>query len=247
MTGLKAKARVKILPLVLIAALGLSPDLLAAQSGPPGGMPPGGMPPPGMRPGRPPKPPKPVKVETLLDVVADQHRAADADGDGFLTLAEVRGQIAGVAALAVRRRFETIDLDRSGTIDLAEFSQWQGSMGSRVLSDVAAASVTTGMVPETLPFDPSSGEQAMILRVLIEPVGATVVVNADSNLDGRVDVAELQRYQRIRFDELDANRDGALDFTEMPRPARGPGEGLPDGMPPIPPGAMPPGTGRPQG
>jgi Ca2+-binding EF-hand superfamily protein len=230
--------RAQIAHFALATALMLLSAPLSAQSGPAGGMPPGGMPPGGMPPGRPPRPPKPLAVKALLEVVDDQHRTADVDRDGFLTLAEVRGQIGAAAALAVRRRFDAVDRDGSGSIDLAEFTGWQSAMGGRALSDRAATGMREEMVPETLPFDPGSGENAIILRMLIEPVGATTIANADANYDGRVDRAELQAYQRRKFDRFDANRDGALDFTELPRPAPGdlPGEPMPgrrpEGMPP---------------
>lgn len=214
----------RAVPFAILMSLMIAPAPVAAQSGPPGGMPPGGMPPGGAMPGRPPKPPKPLELDTLLEAVGDQHRAADVDRDGNLTLTEVREQIRDHATRAVRRRFGEIDADRSGAIDFAEFADWKGRMGSLVLSDVAAASIRTDLVPETLPLELGTGENAMILRMLLEPVGATLIVQADANADGRVDAGELQQHQRGKFDRLDANRDGALDFTELPRP--GPREGM---------------------
>ncbi|MFO6446163.1 hypothetical protein ACLBKU_03370 [Erythrobacter sp. NE805] len=234
--GILTQRAAQALTLALAAAVALAAPAAQAQSGPPGGMPPGGMPPGGMP--RPPKPPKPLKVEVLLEAVDEQFRAGDRDRDGFLTVTEVREQIREAATRAVRRRFAAIDLDRNGALDFGEFQQWQEQMGSQALSDVAAASIRGEMVPSALPLDLGSGDNAMILRLLIEPLGATVVLQADADSDGRVDPAELRQYQRRRFDQFDANKDDALDMMELPRP--GPGKGPGGGMPmPPPPSGMP--------
>lgn len=224
--------------IMVALALSTAPAAVVAQSGPPPGMPPGG-PPGGAGPGRPPRPPKPLKRDAVIDAARAQHRAADVDGNGYLTLAEVRGSVRALADAAVRRRFAAIDADRSGTIDLAEFAAWQETMGGRVLSDQAAADLRREMVPETLAFDPGGGEYAPVLRMLIAPVGATSVVQADANADGRVDAAEWQQFQLRGFDRLDANSDGLLDLMELPRPGPGDAPGERPGMPP-PDGMAPP-------
>lgn len=231
-------------PIVLILALSLGGVVLAglpaqAQSGPPGGMPPGGGPPGGPPGGfRPPKPPKPLEVDELLNMVAKQHRDADIDHDGLLTMAEVRGQVDALALAAIDERFRTIDTDRNGAIDRGEFAAWQRAMGSLVLSDVAAASVSRSMIPQALPFDTGAGMKGEMMQMLVEPLNAAMVAQADANHDGGVDVGELQQYQRRRFDALDRDGDGFLTMLELPQgpPAR------PDGAPlPPPDGSMRPG------
>jgi hypothetical protein len=200
------------------------------QGGPPGGPPPGGAPPGGaMRP-QMPRPPKPLKVQDILDLAEQQHRAADGNRDSYLTKDEIRSKIGQMADAAISSRFGTIDTDRNGTIDKAEFTAWQKSMGSLVLSDTAAASVNGAIVPETIPFETDPGMKGELLRMLVDPLGVTVIVNSDQNYDGLVDVTELQRHQRRRFDALDKNADGLLTFDEMPRPDRP----VPGGMPPMP-------------
>lgn len=207
-----------------------------AQGRPPQGAPPGGAPPGApMRP-QMPRPPKPLKVDEVLELAEKQHRSADLDRDGFLTKDEIRTQIAQMADTAITNRFRTIDTDRNGSIDRAEFTVWQKSMGSLALSDIAAASPNGSLVPETIPFDTDSDMKGEMLRMLVEPLSVTVVVNADLNYDGRVEVAELQQYQRQRFDALDRNSDGLLTFDELPRPERGPPPGMPL-PPPSPKGA----------
>jgi hypothetical protein len=181
-----------------------------------------------------PRPPRPLELEDLLRLVAKQHRSADADRNGFLTLIEIRGQIGAAAEAAVRSRFQTIDTNRNGALEYDEFAAWQNAMGSLVLSDVAAASIGRDMIPETLPFETDADMRGDMLRMLVEPVGATTIVQSDANYDGQVDLVELQQYQRRKFDRLDANRDGLLEMMELPRP--GPG-----GPPPqLPPGMAPP-------
>lgn len=226
-------SRSRLLAGVIIAVCGVfgmgAPAL--AQGRPPQGGPPGG-PPPGapMRPEMP-RPPKPLKVEVVLEAVEKQHRSADVNRDGFLTKDEIRSQIAQMADAAISNRFKAIDADRNGTIDKAEFAAWQKSMGSLALSDTAAAGSGGALVPETIPFGTDLGLKGEMLRLLIEPLSVTVVVNSDQNYDGQVDVAELRQYQRRRFDTFDENADGFLTFDEMPKPALA----IPSGMPLMPP------------
>lgn len=177
-----------------------------------------------------PRPPKPLHVEAVLESVEKQHRSADLNRDGVLTKDEIRSQIAQMADAAISNRFKTIDADRNGTIDKAEFAAWQKSMGSLALSDTAATGTGGTLVPEMIPFDTDPGLKGELLRMLIEPLSVTVVVNSDQNYDGQVIVAELQQYQRRRFDTFDKNADGFLTFDEMPRPKM-----VPPGMPTIPP------------
>lgn len=222
-----------------VAAAALPGEAVAQSGPPPQGGPPGGMPPGGPMPGNMPRPPKPLELDDLLDLVAKQHRLADRDRDGFLTLVEVRSQIDAMSQAAISDRFRTIDSDRSGAIDKGEFLAWQTAMGARVLSDVAAASINDGLVPAIIPLETGSGMKGQMLRMLVEPLGATTIVQSDQNYDGFVDVGELQKYQRRKFDEFDANSDEFLTMDELPRPGDdrvlgGPPMPRPDGAPPPP-------------
>ncbi|MDJ0977095.1 MAG: EF-hand domain-containing protein [Erythrobacter sp.] len=194
-----------------------------------------------------PKPPKPIAVEEYNKVVARQHKEADTDRDGFLTVAEVRDGVARLAQEAIRTRFEGIDTDGNGTITYAEFSSWQTTLGSRALSDRAASGVRVEMIPTSLPFDVGSGDSARLFRRMIQPLNPVMVSQSDQNYDGQVSVEELQTFQRKPFNMVDANSDGFIDFMEMQKAGPGMGQrraGMPaDGMPPgmMPPGMMPPG------
>ncbi len=207
-----------------------------AQSRPPGGMPPGGMPPGGRMKPQMPKPPKPLPIKVIDEIVEKQHRRADIDRDGYLTIVELREQLDALAQEAITSRFEEIDSNGDASIDISEFSAWQRGMGSQVFSDSAAARVDKSIVPDSLPFDFGNGRRSQFLRLLVQPLNATIIATSDRNYDGKVSVEELQTFQRQRFNALDTNSDGFLAFNEMPeRPMGAPGQ-----RPILPPGGAVP-------
>ncbi|KWV91069.1 EF-hand domain-containing protein [Erythrobacter sp. YT30] len=195
-----------------------------AQSAPLGGIPQSAGTPPGgaanrIR-SRMPKAPDPIPVAKFDKAVARQHREADLDRDGYLTIKEVRLSIDRLADEAIAIRFAAIDTDRNRIIEFEEFADWQKTMGSRALSDLSAASINQSMVPSEVPFHAGDDFKGRIFGRMIRPLNASLVAQADANLDGKVDVLELQTIQRRQFAMLDANSDGFLVMTEFPN-ARG--------------------------
>ncbi|MEO1045502.1 MAG: EF-hand domain-containing protein [Pseudomonadota bacterium] len=167
-------------------------------------------------PRRAPNPPKPLALEKVEKLIERQHREADQDRNGYLTVEEVRGQINAMAEAIVRERFGRIDTDGNSAVSYAEFAAWQRSMGANALDDRAAASVSQAMVPNSLPFKITDRKYPRALRLLVPPLNVTMLSQADSNYDGQISVEELKVVQTKRFRELDENSDGFLILTELP-------------------------------
>lgn len=218
---------------------GMAGGMAGGMNGP-GGGPPGGGPGGGR-----PREMKPIKREKLDKPVEAMFRMADSDGDGIVTLQELRAVLEARRDEVIRARFVKIDTNGNKLIEPAEFIAWQRQLGSAALSERDA---DIGPVGEALPLGTS--ESDMMLEQLIEPLSATVIVNANSNYDRGISLEELLAYQRKRFDGADANQDGELSPEEMrslmpDRKERGPGgPGGPGGR-----GGPPPqdGAGPPQG
>ncbi len=219
------------------AMLAAAPAL--AQQGPPGGGE-GGAPPggggPGARPPGLPREMKPLKRDQLDKPVADMFRRADANGDGIVTVAELRGVIEAQRDEQIRARFRRIDLDRNGTIDEAEFLAWQRSLGSLAGSEAASGGADQGPIAEVLRPLVKDGMHGEMLAMVIEPLTATVVAAANTNYDGGASLDEIRAYEHARFDRLDGDRDGLLTMQEArPRqPGWGPAAPRPVTMPPVP-------------
>lgn len=62
---------------------------------------------------------------------------------------------------------------------------------------------------------------------LIEPLGATVILNADANADGKLTLPELIAFEGKRFDDADKDHDGEVSPQEL-RAARGGDSDFPD-------------------
>ncbi len=218
--AMRWRATHSLLALMLCVVVTAIPQPLTAQSAPPGGQRPSAGAPPGgpasrVKPRRP-KPPKPISREEFDKSVARQHREADSDRNGYLTVAETRAAVQAIADRAIQDRFVAIDSNRDDAIDRAEFMDWQRAMGSQVLSDESAAAISRGMIPSSIAFDAGSGVNARIISRLVRPVDAALVAQADTDYDGRVDLQEWQAIQGRSFERLDANSDDFLVYQELP-------------------------------
>lgn len=225
--------------LVAILCLSLAATMASAQYGMPGGMPDGGGRPGGGEGRRGPpgggrgfgRPPmqimSPLARDKLDKPVTAMFRAADTNGDGTVTLAELQAVIAARRAERIAARFKQIDTDHNGAISSAEFFAWQHAMGSVASTDQQAVVAGGGPIAETIGPELGDKFEDRILARVIEPLNATMLVAANTNYDAGVSLDELLAYERKRFDDLDANHDGQLTPDELRslRPRGGRGEG----------------------
>lgn len=220
-------------PLLMLAAgatAQMGPPGGGSGGGPGGGGPGGGGPGGGGRgQGAAPRPPKPLKLDKFDKVVTAMFRSADTNGDGTVTFDELRAITDSKRETLIRARFARIDHDHNGQIDLDEFTRWQRSLGSVALSETQPND--GGIVREEIAPDIGKGDDARLLGELVEPLSATVLVNANVNYDAGVTLDELLAYERKRFDKLDANHDGEISMDEARAASgnrRGPRDGGPD-------------------
>lgn len=210
--------------LTALAAITLfSATSALAQMGPP----PGGGGGPGGR-GGPPgdghmKEMKPVKRDKIDKPVTAMFRTADANKDGIVTNDELRAIIDARRDTLIHSRFEKVDSNHDGTISQAEFTGWQKQMGSASLSD-AQPMLANSLIPATLEPELGDDPEDRVLGQVIEPLSATVIVNANANYDAGISLDELLSYERARFDKLDADGNGELSMDEL-RALHGPGDG----------------------
>lgn len=181
---------------------------------------------------------KPLKREKLDKPVQSMFEAADSNRDGIVTLDELKAVLVARRDAIIRARFDKIDTNHDKLIQPAEFIAWQSGLGSVAASDEEAMGDHGGPVPESIAPVVEDNAEGRILKRLIDPLSATVVVNANSNYDKGMSLDELLTYERKRFDDADTDKDGELSADEMhalmPRGRggmRGPGGGE-GGMPP---------------
>ena len=65
---------------------------------------------------------------------------------------------------------------------------------------------------------------------LIEPLGATVILEADANANGSVTLEELLAYEGKRFDAADKDHDGEVSPEEMRAARASEDGGFPGGL-----------------
>jgi hypothetical protein len=236
------------LPLTAIAAtfLAVSPALAQGGMGGMGGMGGGGMgggmgsgpggtdhggPPMDDSGPRPPRDMKPISLKTFDGAVTGMFRAADANHDGMVTLAEFNQVVTARRDTVIRARFKAIDTNHNGQIDEAEFIAWQRAMGSTALSDNAATQYAE-IIPDSIGPDLGDGERNEALSIAIEPLNAVVIAKANINYDAGMSLDELLAYEHARFDKADTDKDGMLSREEIDAmmPRRG-GPGGPNGGP----------------
>lgn len=207
----------KTLSLLGCAALLLATPALA-QMGGMGGMGGGGPggghggPPPG---DAQPKPLPPIKRTALDEPVERMFRAADGNHDGTVTLAELEAVIAARREAIIRARFERIDTDHDGHVTIAEFMAWQKGLGSVAAGEDRTVADRGGPVPETIAPELGTKMQDRVLALLIEPLSAMTIVDANTNYDGGISLDELLAFERKRFDDADFDHDGTLSADEV--------------------------------
>jgi Ca2+-binding EF-hand superfamily protein len=235
------------LPLTAIAAtlLAVSPALAQGGMGGMGGMGGGGMgggmgggpggtdhggPPMDDGGPRPPRDMKPISLKNFDAAVTGMFRAADANHDGMVTLAEFNQVVTARRDTVIHARFKAIDTNHNGQIDEGEFIAWQRAMGSTALSDNAATEYAE-IIPDSIGPDLGDGERNDALSIAIE-LNAVVIAKANINYDAGMSLDELLAYEHARFDKADTDKDGTLSRDEIDAmmPRRG-GPGGPNGGP----------------
>jgi Ca2+-binding EF-hand superfamily protein len=167
---------------------------------------------------------EPIKRGKFDKAVAAMFALADANRDGQVTVVELQGLIAAKRETLIRARFQHVDRDNNGSIDFAEFSAWQAELGSVALSDEAAGGRAARVASVVQP--PLDKDDRGLGR-LIEPLGATTVLEADANSDGAITLQELLAYEGKRFEAADKNHDGEISPEEL-RASRGGDSDFPD-------------------
>lgn len=170
-----------------------------------------------------PRPAEPFQRKDLEKMVERMFEDGDTNRDGTITLAEFNAEVTQRKERIIAERFARVDSDRNGSISAAEFAAWQRTMGSVVLSnsqDIAQES----LVPDELPLEYGRKDDISLLSRIVKPLSATTIVEANADYDAGMTLAELNAYQFITFDRIDANKDGWLTWDEteslMPRDGR---------------------------
>ena len=202
---------------ILLASSLLLASPASAQSGPPqggnGGPPGAGGPPGGGQ--RAPKPMKPVKRESFDRALTAMFRESDTDGDGMITVAEFRAAIDERRNRAIRARFDRLDSNRDGSLSFDEFAGWQRQLGSAAISEDQQPIREMDMVPAVIQPTLGEDDDDKVLRLLIEPLGVTLITAANTNYDAGMSLAEFLAHQGKRFDAADSDGDGAISMDEM--------------------------------
>jgi hypothetical protein len=157
---------------------------------------------------------KPITLKRFDAAVTSMFRAADANHDGMVTLAEFNEVVTARRDAIIRNRFKEIDTNHNGQIDENEFIAWQRAMGSTALSDSAATQYAE-IIPNSIGPDLGDGERDEALAIAVEPLNAVVIAAANTNYDAGMSLEELMVYEHARFDKADTDKDGTLSREEI--------------------------------
>lgn len=226
-------------PLLLLLALSVATPLCAQIPGSGGGYPSGGSG-HGGRPGddggdpsqgggaltrrAPERAMRPIPRDMFDALVRANFTEADLNHDGVVTLDEIRAAREARRAAMINARFDAVDTNHDGNISRDEFMAWQQHMGDPEMAHgVPPVGASPPDRPEggAPPFDgpperdghgPRGGGA---VRFLVVPITANLVIDADSDHDGALSLAEDIAYQDAIFDKADTNHDGFLDEGEL--------------------------------
>jgi len=181
--------------------------------------------PDGMSSHREPKPMKPISRADFETKVREQFAAADLDHNGYVTLDEVRAAREAKRDARINAQFAEIDTNHDGTISHDEFLAWQRHMGDPEMNEHREP-LKDHPIARNDDMEGGDGERgdhrgyrersgAGIANFLIAPVNANMIIEADTNHDGNLSLAEDLTYQDARFAAADTDHDGALDEDEI--------------------------------
>jgi hypothetical protein len=133
---------------------------------------------------------------------------ADSNRDGFVTQDEVRARSEARRAKRGERReqrFEQLDSNNDGSISRAEFEAPRAARGGERRAERAERRGQRFA---------HRGGRGRGGGMMMARFGARAFAAMDSNRDGRVALAEVQRTALQRFDRVDSNRDGTISLDE---------------------------------
>jgi Ca2+-binding EF-hand superfamily protein len=163
---------------------------------------------------------KPVKRSDFDAKVKQDFAAADLDHNGLVTLQEVHAARDAMLTKLFDERFSRVDANHDGVISHDEFVAWQRQMGSPDSADEAMTEENDRDVDSAK--DAAGGRGRLggrdgdgISRLILAPVDANLIVNADQNHDLALSLAEDLAYQDKQFDAADSDHDGTLSADEL--------------------------------
>lgn len=138
------------------------------------------------------------QMQTMDDIESDRFAELDKDGDRAISReeAQTESQLAD--------NWSTYDEDGDGTLDMQEFSEFEGTSSS---GDEAAGMIGIGETEQEMPAT----------RHQQSSVGDDLVSELDTDGDGAIsqDEAEADPQVSGNWDQLDQNADGKLDSQEL--------------------------------
>ncbi|NOW47060.1 hypothetical protein FHW96_003231 [Novosphingobium sp. SG751A] len=173
----------------------------------------GGPPDGGAPRGGAPRDMKPIPLKKYEAAVESMFRAADANKDGMVTLAEFESVITARRNTLIHKRFVDVDANHDGRIDEGEFIAWESRKSSAEMAEDGGEFAE--IVPDAIFPDLGEGERDMALRLAVEPLGPVAIAKANVDYDAGISLAELQAYERARFDKADTNKDLFLSREEI--------------------------------
>lgn len=188
-----------------------------------------------------PKGVKPVSRAEYDERVEKLFKAGDSNRDGTITLDEYNAVISASKERAISARFARIDTNRDQALSLAEFATWQRGVGAAVLVEGAESS-GGGLIAEEIRIDLSTNHTDQLVARVIRPLTATALVEANTDYDGGVSLAEFIAWEGQQFEKGDKNNDTWLEQIEIDDLNGGANIAQPNGRP-----AGPPPGGRPSG
>jgi hypothetical protein len=148
-------------------------------------------------------------VQPGTDNVGTWYAAADSNGDGALTLAEMRADCA--------RFFGVLDTDRDGELEMAEIARYENEV---------APEVQVGLQMRATGFGDWQGSRRRKIEVYERGVDGAArfsflriphpVMAADYDMNRGVSPAEFAQAAAERFAQLDKDRDGKIVRSELP-------------------------------
>ncbi len=171
-----------------------------------------------------PKPPKPIRKEAYDATVREEFAACDLNKDGFVSLDELHQILDARRAQIIDARFTTVDTNHDGTINRDEFNAWQRRQGDAEISQFSGAHGKALPPGDEMDVDLASGrprrgkgetKESLMISLIITPINTKTLIEADTNHDGRLSLAEDLAFQDAVFDKADTNHDAFLDIQEI--------------------------------
>jgi Ca2+-binding EF-hand superfamily protein len=162
------------------------------------------------------RPIKPIKWSEFEAKLREAFAAADLDHNGVVTIDEVHAARDAKLKRLVDERFAMIDTNHDGAISRDEFAAWQLHMGDPDQADQKMAAEDRQQIADASgKAFRRHGDDDEVAGGLLAPVDEVLIVNADSNNDLALSLAEDLAWQKARFDAADTDHDGTLSEDEI--------------------------------